>query len=564
MGIAGLAGVLNVDKSIADRYRRRRMIRGNELWDVSVTGDMVEKCMPEAGNIWTFPNLPDNVYEAVKKIASVYAEKTALVSDEGRAYSYRDFLERCQEFSAYLYGVKGVRAGSHVGIMLHNTPEYCIAYYALSRLGAVTICLPSKYKRAEVLSLAKRSDMEYLICETEYAGWFREDYAEEQIACAAENAGYDALYEKWEKREQDLENLAALSSGKPEANAMILFTSGTTSMSKGVLLKNYQVMHAIEAYRRILQVTEEDISVIATPIYHITGLAALLGLFLSTGGTLYLHKRFNAGRVIREAREYGVTFLHASPTVFHLFLQEGEHTPEIPGLVTLACGSSYMAKEKLRRLHRWLPNSQFHTVYGLTETSSPATIFPGDAAESERIGSSGRPIPGMEFKIVDEERRELPCGQVGEIAVKGCNVVVSYYRQHTESLEDGWLYTGDLGYFDEDSYLYVVDRKKNMINRGGEKIWCYDVENELTSIEGVLDAAVVGLPDEVYGEVPAAVVEIEKGCALTVGDIRQYLHGRIAKYKIPVKIMEVEEIPQTVNGKPDKGKIQELLEKEIL
>lgn len=535
------------------------MISGNELWDISVTEDLKEICMPEAGNVWTFPDMPDNVYEAVKITASKYAEKTALVSDEGVVYSYREFLKCCDEFAAYLYGEKGIGPGSHVGVMMHNTPEYCIAYYALVRLGAVMVCLPGKYKQDEVLSLAKRSDMEYLICEEGYAGWFQEAYCPGQIVCVKDTGGYDALYIAWETRERDLEELGELSSGKPEEDALILFTSGTTAMSKGVLLKNYQIMHAIEAYRRILQVTEKDISVIATPIYHITGLVALLGLFLSSGGTLYLHKLFDAARVVREARKYGFTFLHASPTVFHLLLQEGEHTPELPELVTLACGSSYMPGEKLKRLHRWLPNSKFHTVYGLTETSSPATIFPEDAAKSERIGSSGRPIPGMMFKIVDDEQRELPCGEAGEIAVRGCNVVTAYYRQQTDSLRDGWLYTGDIGYFDEDSYLYVVDRKKNMINRGGEKIWCYDVENELTAIQGILDAAVVGLPDEVYGEVPAALVEMEKGCGLTEEEIRQYLRGRIAKYKIPVKILAVGSIPQTANGKPDKRTIKEML-----
>lgn len=542
------------------------MISGNELWDMSVTEDLEEICMLKAGKVWTFPDLPDNVCEAVKITTSKYAEKTALVSDEGRAYSYQEFLECCEEFAAYLYGKIGICQGSHVGVMMHNTPEYCIAYYALIRLGAIMVCLPGKYKQDEVLSLAKRSDMEYLICEDEYAGWFQKDYHLNQIVCVkyTEHAdGYRALYETWETRERDLEELEELPSGKPDADAMLLFTSGTTSMSKGVLLKNYQIMHAIETYRRILQVTEKEISVIATPIYHITGLVALLGLFLSSGGMLYLHKLFDAARVVREARKYGFTFLHASPTVFHLLLQEGEHTPELPDLVTLVCGSSYMPQEKLRRLHRWLPNSKFHTVYGLTETSSPAAIFPEDAVGSKRIGSSGRPIPGMMFKIVDDEQRELPCGEVGEIAVRGCNVVTAYYRQQTDSLKDGWLYTGDLGYFDEDSYLYVVDRKKNMINRGGEKIWCYDVENELTAIEGILDAAVVGLTDEVYGEVPAALVELKKGCGLTEEEIQKYLRGRIAKYKIPVRISAVESIPQTANGKPDKRKMREML-KEIM
>ena len=155
-----------------------------------------------------------------------------------------------------------------------------------------------------------------------------------------------------------------------------------------------------------MSVSEKDISVIATPIYHITGVVALLGLFLSVGGTLYLHKFFDARRVVEEARRFGFTFIHASPTVFNLIIQEGEHTAEIPSLLSFACGSSNMMKDKLIRLHKWLPQSRFHTVYGLTETTSPATIFPGDAAGSQKIGSSGIPIPGTRFKIVDDKGKE--------------------------------------------------------------------------------------------------------------------------------------------------------------
>ena len=138
----------------------------------------------------------------------------------------------------------------------------------------------------------------------------------------------------------------------------------------------------------------------------------------------------------------------------------------------------------------------------------------------------------------------------------------SYYRQDADSLVDGWLYTGDLGYFNDESYLYVVDRKKNMINRGGEKIWCFDVENELTAMEGIEDAAVVGIPDELYGEVAAAVVQLKQGSSLTAKSIQEYLRGQIAKYKVPVRIKALESIPQTVNGKTDKVKIKELLMEE--
>ena len=221
-----------------------------------------------------------------------------------------------------------------------------------------------------------------------------------------------------------------------------------------------------------------------------------------------------------------------------------------------------MPKDKLRRLHSWLPESSFHTVYGLTETTSPGTVFPGDAATSPYIGSSGLPVPGTRFKIVNETGAELADGEVGEICVSGTLVLAEYYKHTSETLQDGWLHTGDLGYFNRDGYLFVVDRIKNMINRGGEKIWCFDVENELEMMKGIRDAAVVGIPDELYGEVAAAVVCLEENIQLSQEAIQEYLRGRIAKYKIPVRIRTVEKIPQTPNGKTDKITIKKLLMEE--
>lgn len=540
------------------------MIDGNSsgLWDSEITKDMIDIWISENRCIKTFPNMSKSLYDALRKTTAEYPRKAALIDDFGETCTYEQLLQRSEELAAYLYGNKSIKWGSHVGIMMYNTTEFCVAFLALSRLGAVTVPLPSKFKQAEVLSLAQRAEVELIICDEVYADWFEEVYPEDKMLVVAgigKQYGYLQSYQAWEKRTQDIQALTQVPEGSFDDTAIIMFTSGTTSQSKGVLLKNYNVMHAVEAYRRILHITDKDISVIATPIYHITGLVALLGLFITVGGTLYLHKFFEAKRVIEDARKYGFTFVHASPTVFNLLIQEGEDTPEIPTLRSFACGSSNMMKDKLIRLHKWLPKSQFHTVYGLTETTSPAAIFPGDAASSQYIGSSGIPIPGLKFKIVDEAKKEVPDGTVGEIAVYGSVVLDSYYKQTSSSLEKGWLYTGDLGYFNESHYLYVVDRKKDMINRGGEKIWCFDVENEIIAMEGIQDTAVVGIPDELYGEVAAAVVQLSPESELTEEKIRKYLLKRMAKYKVPVKIRMVERIPQTPNGKTDKRKIKKLL-----
>lgn len=542
------------------------MVDGNLLWDDQVTNGMVPKYFKTGKECHTYSELPANLYEALKSCAAVHPNKKAIVDDDGTAYGYKEVLLLSEELAAYLYHEKSVKKGGRVALMMHNSIEFCVAFLALVRLGAVCVPLPSKFRRFEVRALAEHAEVGLIICEMEYRQWFCEMLSAEKIVCVEKvgqvgksGHGFENVYSKWKTRTRDVCDLVSVETGNMEDDVILMFTSGTTSKSKGVILKNYNVAHAVESYRRILSIQETDISVIATPIYHITGLVALLGLFLSVGGTLYLHRTFDAGRMVEDAARFGFTFIHASPTVFHLILKERARVPSLPDLKKFACGSGNMMKEKILQLHDWIPDSKFYTVYGLTETTSPATIFPGDAAISEFIGSSGLPIPGIRFKIVDDNHEELPCGQVGEIAICGSVVTEGYYKKTTADLQDGWLYTGDLGYFNENNYLYIVDRKKDMINRGGEKIWCYDVENELASIPGVLDAAVVGIPDELYGEVAAAVVEISDTCVKTVEEIQTYMEKHMAGYKVPVRIKTVDKIPQTVNGKTDKAAVRKML-----
>ena len=292
---------------------------------------------------------------------------------------------------------------------------------------------------------------------------------------------------------------------------ILMFTSGTTSTSKGVILKNYNINHAVMIYQRILELGEDDRTIIPVPIYHITGLVALLGLFVYIGGTVYLHKRYDAYRILSAIQEHEITFLHGSPTVFGLLLELKNKFSKNESIRVLACGSSYMPVETMMKLHQWMPQMTFHRIYGMTETSSPATIFPSDAATSIYAKAQGKPIPGMELKIVDDSGKEVPCKEIGNVQLKGTNICESYYHIEKSPIDkEGWLDTGDMGYLNEDSYLYIVDRKKDMINRGGEKIWCNDVENEITSLKGVKESALVGIPSEKYGEVAAAVVVLEK------------------------------------------------------
>lgn len=503
-----------------------------------------------------YKEMPKSLYHALEKTVKKYPDKTALVDDDETEYTYGEYLRLVDELADYLHEVWKIRPGSHVGVILGNGVEFCVTYLAIVKLGAVFVSLPGKCQKPELLSLAEKAKLSHLICEEKYYGWFEEwpGLCRLLCECGQKTYGYGQALKAYKPA------VHAERAGNPETPVILMFTSGTTSLSKGVLLKNYNVMHSVEAYIRTLKLTCRERTLIATPMYHITGLVCILAVFLTVGGTVYMQKKVEAARILSCCMRNRLTFYHASPTVFSLLLEKKEEYPEISDLRKLACGSGNMAPEKIRKLHEWMPRAKFHTVYGMTETSGAGTIFPDGAAESPYIGSSGIPMPDLKVRILDEEEKEQRTGEVGEVCLKGTFVLEAYYGENINSFtEDGWLKTGDLGYLNEAGYLYLVDRKKDMINRGGEKICSYDVENELHRLPGIAEAAVVAVPDDKYIEVPAAMIKTEPGCRWNAEQLRELLTNRIARYKIPAYYLFADEIPKTASGKVDKRIIKKLM-----
>lgn len=530
------------------------MVKGKDVWGTWLQKDMEERQIGDR-TVYTFSEMKNSFYDMLCDTAEKYPDKTGIIDNWNREYTYREFLEKTDQLSAYMKHVLKVKKGDHVGFLLNNGIEFATAFYAVCKLGAVAVPFPTKYREPEIRSLVKKADLKYIFVSEDYKIWT--SFYEEQ--------GIQVVLTQNEAREYGFSGLEVekiqpeAGEGSLEDEAILMFTSGTTSASKGVILKNYNINHAVMIYQRLLQIGEEDKTIIPVPIYHITGLVALLGLFVFTGGTVYLHKRYNAQRILSDVQEHQITFLHGSPTVFGLLLEQKDAFPNLESIHTLVCGSSYMPVETMMKLHKWMPQMQFRRVYGMTETASPATIFPCDASTSIYAKAQGKPIPGMEVKIVNDSGKELPCGEIGNVWLRGANICEYYCKIRKSPIDaDGWLDTGDMGYLNEESYLYIADRKKDMINRGGEKIWCNDVENEITSLQGVKESALVGIPSEKYGEVAAAVVVLEKGYKLTEKEIKEKLHDRIARFMIPEKILFLEKIPKTPGLKTDKRAIRAL------
>lgn len=534
------------------------MYSGLQFWQDKLPSGLVRKTLSDGRTIETFPGMPSGQYAFLEQSARRTPEHEAVIDDLGRVFTYALLKQKTDAFADYLEEELRFGRGSHVGLMAYSTAEYVTALLALNRIGAVAVIFPTKFKENEIRSLAGHANLDGVICDQTYEGWFDAQRA----------AGVPVISIQPEEGSFALDAFCVSGSGEGsfpeyagsyEDICAMLFTSGTTSKSKGVLLTNYNFVHAAGVYRLAFDITEKDRTVIPVPIYTITALSAVIGTFLLVGGTIYLQRRFHAADVLSCIRDNDLTYMHAAPTVCSLLLEEKELFPSLPSLKRIVCGGSRMPAEKIRQLHAWLPDCEYHNVYGMTETTSPGTIQREDAVECEEMASEGFPVPGLTYKVTGDDGRELPPGEIGEICVSGACIMKGYYQLETDDYRDGWLKTGDMGYFTDKGYCYVVDRRKDMINRGGEKMTSYDVEEELYAMDGILEAVVVGIPDELYGEVPAALVKAAPDCTWNETGIQTYLRGRIAKYKVPVRIVFTDQIPLSSGGKPDRKKIRKLL-----
>lgn len=524
------------------------MLSGNQLWDSEITLEMV-RCNYKGRKVYTYAYAPQNIYADLFGTAGRLGEKTAIVGDNGISYSYNSFLDMVKQFSQYLYYDQRVRKGDHVALILRNTIEFCVALYALAKLGAVVIPVSTKFKPIEWKKLLSGLPVKLILTESLYEESARAICEEDGpvVVSCKENDGFESVCMGREYEDDPYANSAW------EDDFIIMHTSGTTGKSKGVVLTNFNIANAIVSYEKVLGVKEEDSTLIATPIYHVTGLIALLMLFIHCGGKVYLHSAFDAERVLESVKQEGITLLHASPTVFIMLLEQRKKQPKLPSLRIFACGSANMPPRIIRELNEWLPDMEFRTVYGLTESSSAGTAFPDDAAKSEKIGSSGIPVPGIDIKLLDSEGGEAAKGDAGELCMFGSVVLDRYYELEVDTLSrDGWFKTGDIARIDDDGYVYIIDRKKDMINRGGEKVWCNEVENAITRMPQVKEAAVIGVPDSRYGEAVMAVVELKDGSQLDITDLKEYLKPLLAKYKIPEYLEFVKAIPRTAGNKVDK------------
>lgn len=498
--------------------------------------------------------------------------KLALISGD-RQLSYEEFAERSDKLANALK-VSGVAKGDRVAYLGENHPAFLETLFACGQLGAIFVPLNTRLAPPEITFQLEDCGAVVLIHSSSLSGLaasgakgtpvsrriavgdsFPGDgtgaFAEggREIPTAAED--YDDVVASGAPRHLDEE--VGLDDG-----AMILYTSGTTGRPKGALLTHGNITWNCINVIVDFDFSSTDVALIISPMFHVASLDMGVLPTLLKGGTVVLEQRFDPERTLELIEQYRATTISGVPTTYQMLCEHPAWpTSDLSSLNKLTCGGSAVPMRVLEAYEA--RGLRFSNGYGMTETAPGATTLPA-ARSRDKAGSSGLPHFFSDVRIADVAGGLAEQGTVGEIQIKGPNVIHEYWRRPDATAESyadgGWFKSGDMGYKDADGFVFVSDRLKDMIISGGENIYPAEVEQAISELDSVGSVAVIGVPDEKWGEVPRAVVVLREGALLTEDELKEHLAGKLARYKIPKTVVFVDEMPRTASGKIRKSELR--------
>jgi fatty-acyl-CoA synthase len=472
---------------------------------------------------------------------------------EGTTWSYATFLERVEKMASVLRD-GGVRHGDRVAFIGLNHPTYFETLFGAAWLGAIFVPLNFRLTGPELTFVINDSGAHTIVADSLHRAVI--DSIRPDIPCRRfltyEN---DADVDGWESHGSlvaDAKALEGREAGDSNEVAVIMYTSGTTGTPKGAMLTHGNLFWTDVAGLLLADSFENDVSLVCAPLFHIGGLNVTTLATWMKGGEVVLHRNFDPGKWLADVAEHGVTVTFAVPAML-LFVS---HHPEFDSadLTTLrmiACGGAPVP-EGLIKLYNGR-GIRINQGYGLTETSPAGTFLTSEWA-LEKIGSAGRPPMFIEAKLVDADRNPVTAPYVrGEMCIRGPNVMKGYWNRPQATAEaidpDGWFHTGDVAYRDDDGFYYIADRIKDMVITGGENVYPAEVEGVLFEHPAIADVAVIGLPDERWGEIVVAIAVPKPGEDLSLESVRDFAGEKLAKYKMPRRLELVEVLPRNPAGK---------------
>ena len=483
-------------------------------------------------------NLADNLTTSTQK----YGDRPAVKLDD-LVLTYAELQDGARRIVAMLKS-KGIGPGDRVGMVLPNVPPFPVVFYGAISLGAVVVPMNPLLKGREVEYYLKDSGTSIVFA------W--QDMAEEA------GKGADAVGIECIEVGPDFADVLAGHEPDPEVASredddlvVLLYTSGTTGQPKGAELTHHNMItNAATSAETLVELTEEDVVMGCLPLFHVFGLTCGLNASVLKGSCLTLIPRFDAAKALEVVSRDKVTVFEGVPTMYAGMLHaEGAAEADMSSLRTCISGGSAMPVEVMKNFEK-----TFDCVvlegYGLSETSPVASF--NQPGQERKPGSIGTPVRGVEMKVVDDDRKDVAEGQVGEIAIKGENIMKGYWGREedtADAIQDGWFLTGDMAKQDEDGYFFIVDRKKDLIIRGGYNVYPREVEEALYEHEGVAEVAVIGIPDDDLGEEVGAAVALKDGHEVDGGELQAFAKERLAAYKYPRAVWIVDELPKGPTGK---------------
>ncbi|HEY6637081.1 MAG TPA: long-chain fatty acid--CoA ligase [Solirubrobacterales bacterium] len=491
-----------------------------------------------------------NLAENLTSTAAEHPDRPALRLDEAEL-TYAQ-LDEASARVAGLLRTKGVGRGDRVGVMLPNVPYFAVCYFGVLRAGAVVVPLNVLLKAREVAFYL--GDPEAKLC----FAWH--DFAAEAEKGAAE-AGAELIVVKpgeFEALIAEAESDREVAETADDDTAVILYTSGTTGTPKGAELTHGNLVRNVEASLALFEPSPDEVILGALPLFHSFGQTCGLNCAVAAGTCLSLIPRFDPGNALGIIERDGVSVFEGVPTMYAAMLAHPDRDSfDVSTLRLCVSGGGAMPLEVMRGFEEAF-GCPILEGYGLSETS-PVASFNHPHME-RKPGSIGTPIEGVEMRVVDGDRNPVPQGEVGEVAIRGHNIMKGYWRKPEATADaidaDGWFYTGDMARVDEDGYFYIVDRKKDMIIRGGYNVYPREIEEVIYEHSAVHEAAVIGIPHPELGEEVGAVIALNEGAEVTTEEIRDYVKGQVAAYKYPRRVWFVDELPKGPTGKILKREIE--------
>ena len=513
-------------------------------------------------------NFPATLPSFFRTFCALNAQAEAIVAGEERL-SFAD-VDRWSEQLAHALACRGIRKGDRVGIAMRNCPAWVVSYMAIAKAGGVATLLNGWWQPHEMQHALDMVEPKLIIADAPRAKRIEGVCGSCQlIVLPIEEALEGALTPLLDGADPE----AALPEIAPEDDATILFTSGSTGESKGALSTHRAVTTGVYAYATGLIVllgimTEENRAptsrrtLINVPLFHVTGEVPVMLNSFVISRTMVMMAKWDAGEALRLIDKEGITYFVGVPTMsLELMNHPDRDKYDLSSLTDIAAGGAPRPVSHVERLEKEFPKAQPALGYGLTETNAVgcSNFWGNYAAKPDSTGRAQKPF--VEVAILGAGDAHLPSGERGEIAIKSAANIKCYWEDPEATAAaftaDGFIRTGDIGYVDEDGYLFIVDRKKDIIIRGGENIACAEVEAEIYACPAVAEASVFGMPDERLGEVPVAVIYPHEDSSLTEEELRSFLEPRISSFKIPARFIFADEpLPKLGTGKIDRVAIK--------